>query len=1090
LTNSLQNADSIKNRLIKRSVMISSALCIVSVLFPIATFIGYWLEIPRLINAYPSLPAMQPNTACGLILGAITVYGIKIVDKYPWWKFLSNCMASVIGLLGILTLSQYIFHYNIGIDRIFKFSSMDLSNQFPGRPSPQTAFNFMLLGFALLIFNAKKESGLFAQSSVFLMLANAIVAATGYIFNTSEFYGFPKYSSAIGMAVHTAICFLFLGLSLLLRDPTKGVIRVTVSDTRAGSIARKVGVIAILAPPALGIFTHIGVILGLYEVSLQVALFTVLLIGILLQRTWQAVIRAEKEERRANLALRDILQTNENLKRVSDQRRIFECLVENSSDFIGIADPQGKPTYINSAGRRMVGLPADYPIDKTKIPDYYPDDQRKFVDTVMVNAMQEKGQWKGETFFRHWQTNQPIPVSDDHFLIRDQSSGDLLGMGTVTRDISDIKEAGRKIRDSQERLDLVLRGGNLGCWDWNIKTGDVVLNRRWAEMRGFKFEEVKQHVDSWLVGIHPDDRDRVDQALKRHFAGLTQEYEVEMRAKTKSGEWIWILDRGRVFEWDKDGQPLRMLGTELDITDRKRLEHELRLSEEKYSGIISVSADAIISVDDKYRIILFNEGAEKIFGYAKAEIIGLPLSVLIPERFRPQHDIQIERFSRGPTKARKMGERTSPIHGLRKDGKEFPADAAISRINVDGKIILTVSLRDVTAQKRAEDEQARLYEIARRAVQTREEVLAIVSHDLKNPLTAISLVSDLIRESDAITVDDLNQYSDNINRAVAQMKALTADLLDFSKMQSGTFAIKKSRGALKEVLASALKVLATQASAKKQKFIVEIPSDLPDIECDPSRIVQVVSNLAGNAIKFTPASGTIRIKAHFESNLVIVSVSDTGPGISGDEIEKIFDRFWQSKETRHLGSGLGLSIVKGLVEAHGGKIWVESTLGVGTKFSFTLQTFTETRKVLTNTPQRNISSNRNALEGVNVLVVDDAPDMLAVTVSALKFAGANVSGATTVSEALAKFESDTPDVLLTDIEMPEEDGFKLIERIKRLPKSMRSHIPIVAFTATHDDSQSRKLIEAGFDMKLTKPIDLERMIATIKGLAVKSSELH
>src|SRR5262249_21772024 len=247
--------------------------------------------------------------------------------------------------------------------------------------------------------------------------------------------------------------------------------------------------------------------------------------------------------------VRDISQR----KRVEDERQVFVSFLENSPDFIGIADPNGKPLYLNSAGRRIVGLPADYPIEHTQIPDYYTPDQRAFASDVIVRSMVEQGRWHGETYLRHWQTEERIPVSDEHFLIRHAQNGRVLGMGTITRDISDLRRVESQLRESQERLELALRGAGLGTWDWNVKTGEVVFNSRWGEMRGFLPDEVQPHFNAWRSGVHPDDWPRVEQALKDHLHGLTPEYEVDYRARTKAGDWIWVLTRGRVFTRDDEG---------------------------------------------------------------------------------------------------------------------------------------------------------------------------------------------------------------------------------------------------------------------------------------------------------------------------------------------------------------------------------------------------------------------------------------------------------------------------------------------------------------------------------------------------------
>ncbi len=285
--------------------------------------------------------------------------------------------------------------------------------------------------------------------------------------------------------------------------------------------------------------------------------------NILADGRWQAFVRDISERRRRD-----------------DERRVFVSLLENSSDFIGIADPNGRPIYVNPAGRRMVGLAPDYPVEQTQILDYYPPEERRFASEVIVKSMIERGHWSGETFFRHWQNGHAIPVSDEHFMIRDPRDGRILGMGTVTRDIS----------------------------------------------------------------------------------------------------------------------------------EARRVRELLRASEARFSGIISISADAIISIDEHQRITLFNTGAEKIFGYSRDEVIGAPLDLLIPEQLHALHRRHVVSFAAGEVIARPMAERTATIMGRRKNGEEFPAEAAISKLQIDDSTILTVALRDITARKRIEKEQQFLSE--------------------------------------------------------------------------------------------------------------------------------------------------------------------------------------------------------------------------------------------------------------------------------------------------------------------------------------------------------------------------------------------
>lgn len=447
------------------------------------------------------------------------------------------------------------------------------------------------------------------------------------------------------------------------------------------------------------------------------------------------------------------------LQEVLDERQVVAAFLEASSDFVGIADPDYKPVYVNRAGRRMVGLPLDFPVETTRIEDYYPPEQRAFVDRVIMKTVKEKGQWKGETYFRHWQTEKPIPVSDEHFLIRDPQTGRVLGMGTITRDISDLEKVADHLRQSQERFELALRGADLAAWDWNIETGEVVFSPRWAEMRGWRLEEIRHHVDTWLSGVHPEDLPQVQRVLTDYFEGRIPDYETEHRVRTRSGDWIWILDRGKIFARDEKGRPTRMVGTERDITGRKQRE-EIRLSEARSSGIVSISADAIVSVDEQQRITLFNDGAEKLFGCAKAEVLGAPLDILIPERFRSDHWRHVQAFAAGPEGSRRMGTRGEEILGLRKNGEEFPADATISKLVVGGKTILTVAVRDITEQKRREDEQRFLAEVGS---------LLATKLDYEETLSAIAQLA--VRELSEICVMDMVDEDGEIRRRKVACRA-------------------------------------------------------------------------------------------------------------------------------------------------------------------------------------------------------------------------------------------------------------------------------------------------------------------------------
>jgi signal transduction histidine kinase len=232
-------------------------------------------------------------------------------------------------------------------------------------------------------------------------------------------------------------------------------------------------------------------------------------------------------------------------------------------------------------------------------------------------------------------------------------------------------------------------------------------------------------------------------------------------------------------------------------------------------------------------------------------------------------------------------------------------------------------------------ENARLYAAARRATLARDEVLAVVSHDLRNPLTSIAICARILRD-DVPPDSEQSTMLEAIAEATDWMNRLIHDLLDASALEAGRLSIVNKSESVSEMVTSAVSMRAGEATARELSLSMELPGSLPAVNADAGRVGQVIGNLLTNAIKFTDRGGQIVVRARVTAPFVEISVSDTGPGIPGDEQARVFDRFWQSKRTTGRGTGLGLAIARGIVEAHGGRIWLESEPGRGSTFSFTL----------------------------------------------------------------------------------------------------------------------------------------------------------
>ncbi|GAC1435951.1 MAG: hypothetical protein NVSMB68_08090 [Thermoanaerobaculia bacterium] len=359
------------------------------------------------------------------------------------------------------------------------------------------------------------------------------------------------------------------------------------------------------------------------------------------------------------------------------------------------------------------------------------------------------------------------------------------------------------------------------------------------------------------------------------------------------------------------------------------------LSPTLFSGLLAIAADAVIAVDDDQRIIFFNQGAERIFGWTAAEVGGQPLEMLLPERYRGMHRVHVRAFGAAHGHARLMGERQQ-ITGLRKSGDEFPAEAAIERIEEDGRNVYATVLRDVSARQRADD-------ALHQSLQARDDMMGIVSHDLRNPASAIKMLVRGILEGhvDGGLPPAVIENLQVVRQAADQMDTLIQDLLDITRLEAGRLTIARTVVSPADCVSASVNSLQPLANAGGVVLELVLPVGLPAIHADAGRLQQVLSNLVGNAIKFTPSGGSVRVEVELDAGALLVTIADTGVGINTEQLPRVFDRFYQvssagRQPTRH-GAGLGLPIARGIIEAHGGRIWIESAdAGAGTIVRFTI----------------------------------------------------------------------------------------------------------------------------------------------------------
>lgn len=467
----------------------------------------------------------------------------------------------------------------------------------------------------------------------------------------------------------------------------------------------------------------------------------------------------------------------------------------------------------------------------------------------------------------------------------------------------------------------------------------------------------------------------------------------------------------------------QQLQTELD--ERKRAQQELHISQERFAGIVNIADDAIISIDRNQQIILFNQGAERVFGYSAQEVLGCSLDILIPLRYVGSHRGFVQDFGGSKTVTRRMGERRE-IFGRRRDGREFPAEASISKLDLENETIYTVYLQDISDRKQIE--------------RMKDEFISVVSHELRTPLTSIHgslgmLASGLITGDSEQGKRLLQIATDSTERLVR----LINDILDIERIESGRVKMEKQFYNVAEIMAQAVNIM--QAIADKAKINLDVEYLHIQVWVDADKIVQTLTNLLSNAIKFSDPGSTVYLRAKTtEEQQICFQVEDTGRGIPSDKIDSIFERFQQvdsSDSRKQEGTGLGLAICRSIVQQHNGKIWVESQLGEGSIFYFTLP-------IVPNNPDSPLSvaiAAKTDIESPFILVCDDDPDVLNEIKNLLESQKYRVVTVTNGEEAIAFALTHNPDVILLDLIMPGMSGWEVMAELKQNEKT--STIPIV-----------------------------------------------
>jgi two-component system sensor histidine kinase/response regulator len=641
---------------------------------------------------------------------------------------------------------------------------------------------------------------------------------------------------------------------------------------------------------------------------------------------------------------------------------------------------------------------------------------------------------------------------------------------------------------AHEQLEHVLWSSGDGWWDWDIPKGELYFDQRWVGMLGYEHAEISPNYQGWQSLLHPDDLQPTLDTLNSYFNGETDSYEADFRMRCKHGEWKWIRARGKVLERDAAAKPLRMAGTHSDISDRKRMEQDLVNKSMELSTIVDNSNVGIIFV--KQRLIIWsNRRMNALCGYSAEEMQNQSTRLL----YLTEDDYQ------------RLGTQAYP---LMTSGEVFISEQLMRHrdghaiwMRISGKSVSRNQpelgsiwvFEDITQQKGLEFELIHARESAEAANQSKSDFLANMSHEIRTPMNGVIGMTGLLLDGELNSQQRTRALS--IKRSAESLLVVINDILDFSKIEAGRMDLELLDFDLGQLVADIAIPMGVRAEEKGLELICPANIVLHQwFQGDPARIRQILVNLIGNAIKFTEKGEVVVryevVQQRAGRSLLRFSVSDSGIGVDPRHQTHLFDRFTQadSSTTRVFGgTGLGLAICKQLVQLMDGEIGVDSTIGKGSTFWFTLD-LADADPL--SPPPRSIDLHRE-----RILVVDDNATnrMLldeVLTYWQVDYALAN-GGASALEALHTASTQGTPfTIALLDMQMPEMNGLQLGTAIQQNP--LTAHTRTVLLTSQGLKGDAGKIQAAGFSGYLSKPInqsELYNALLQVAGIQGETSRL-
>ena len=786
--------------------------------------------------------------------------------------------------------------------------------------------------------------------------------------------------------------------------------------------------------------------------------------------------RLDSEDRapeRILLSIEDISARKAAEEVLRQNRELFLAVIEQAPVGVYTLDTELRVQHMNS--RALPAFAELHPIIGRGFAEMahalWPEPVANELLTIFRNTLETGAAYTAPSF-THERVDRHVEESYNWEVRRILLPDGQRGLVCYFNDITERVQTERALRESEEGMRLATEATAVGIWQWNVITNQV----RW-DSQMFRMYGVEPTADGfvpfseWCECVVPED-------LPHHLETLRETVRVAGKSRgefriRRRNDWaprhIQSVETART---DPQGQTDWVVGTNLDVTDAKAAQLLLRIRERELQSLADNTPDMLTRIDREYRHLFVNTAVEHATGMSAFEMLGKTHRQMgFPAQLCELWESAIQSvFDNGQPKLIEF--MYAGTAGERQYSTRFVPELS-ARGSTESVLGVTIDITN----------QVRLEQSLRAGDRRKDEFLATLAHELRNPLAPIQNAVEILKLSQ-VGLPAANLSIEIMDRQVNQMVLLIDDLLDVSRITNGKLFLRRERVPLAVILDAALEAIATLMRQREHELTYIRVADSIHLDGDPTRLVQIFTNLLTNAAKYTEPSGKITLSAVRDGSDVVVSVSDSGVGIPSHMLHQIFEMFSQvdrALEKTTGGLGIGLALVKGLVEMHGGLIEARSDgQGRGSEFLVRLPVLPNIVK-----PVAPVEGDAQpAIKSLRVLVVDDNYDAANSMATILQLLGNNTLTVHDGEAAVLACENFQPDVVLLDIAMPKMNGYEACRQIRL--QSGGSAVVIIALTGWGTDDDRRRTREFGFDHHLTKPVHLATLRTILGSLTPRS----